>query len=64
MVIILHLISIYLQYTACALYVHHIGDKVIGTLITQDTGNGTITEDHVEPRDSKLKPLQGMWAQG
>ena len=38
MVIILHLISTFLQHTACALYVHHIGDKVIGTLITQDTG--------------------------
>ena len=37
--------------TVCALYVHHIGNKVIGTLITQDTGNGTIAEDHVEPRE-------------
>ena len=27
------------------------GNKVIGTLITQDTGNGTITKDHVEPRE-------------
>ena len=39
-------------------YVHYmfiiqlqLGDKVIGTLITQDTGNGTITEDHVESRE-------------
>ena len=42
MVIILHLISTYVQYTVCALYVHHIGDKVI------DGGyifwNGTETE--------------------
>ena len=33
----------------CIIYVHHIGDRVIGTLITEDTGNGAIAEDHVEP---------------
>ena len=29
MVIILHLISTYVQYTVCALYVYHVGDKVM-----------------------------------
>ena len=39
-----------------------IGGEVTSMAIEQDTGNETITEDHIEakPRDSKLTLSQGM----